>query len=162
MNQAHLHLVFNHFPLIGTIFGLGILIFGLFKNSQTLKETGLVLLVISALLVFPTMKTGEGAEEIVEGIGISKTIIHEHEELAEKFFWLIIITGISAILSFVALRKKLAFVKIILIITTLLAIASIVLGKFVGTTGGEIRHTEIRNNIAQPVQNQLNNSDDDN
>jgi len=145
MNQAHLHLVFNHFPLIGTIFGLGILLFGLIKRNQTLKETGLVVLVISAFLVFPTLKTGEGAEEIVEKFGISKAIIHEHEELAEKFFWLINLTAVAAIVSFVALRKKLTFAKIAIIITTILAIASIVLGKFVGTSGGEIRHTEIRN-----------------
>jgi hypothetical protein len=29
MNDAHLHLLVNHFPIIGTIFGLGILITGM-------------------------------------------------------------------------------------------------------------------------------------
>jgi len=144
MNQAHLHLIFNHFPLIGSIFGLGILLFGLIKRNQTLKETGLVVLVIAALLVAPSLKTGEGAEEIVEGFGVSKAMIHEHEEVAEKFSWLMSLTAVAAIVSFVALRKRTAFAKIAIIITTVLAIASVVLGKFVGTSGGELRHTEIR------------------
>ena len=43
MNDAHLHMVVNHFPIIGTIFGLGILITGIvmkknvIKNNQYLK-----------------------------------------------------------------------------------------------------------------------------
>ena len=38
MNDAHLHLVVNHFPIIGTIFGLGLLIAGLIFKNQTLKN----------------------------------------------------------------------------------------------------------------------------
>jgi putative effector of murein hydrolase LrgA (UPF0299 family) len=40
MNDAHLHLIVNHFPIMGTILGLGILIVGLFlKNiSVSFKE----------------------------------------------------------------------------------------------------------------------------
>ncbi len=66
MNDAHLHMVVNHFPIIGTIFGLGILIAGLiFKNTAT-KNVAYVLFVVAAIFAAFSMGTGEGAEEIAE------------------------------------------------------------------------------------------------
>ena len=38
MNDAHLHMVVNHFPIIGTIFGLGILITGIVLKIKQLKQ----------------------------------------------------------------------------------------------------------------------------
>ena len=37
MNDAHLHMVVNHFPIIGTIFGLGILITGIVMKNNIIK-----------------------------------------------------------------------------------------------------------------------------
>jgi uncharacterized membrane protein len=39
MNDAHLHMVVNHFPIIGTIFGFGVLIVGLVLKNKTLQNT---------------------------------------------------------------------------------------------------------------------------
>jgi hypothetical protein len=39
MNEAHLHLVVNHFPIIGTILGLGILVVWLLLTFQILQDT---------------------------------------------------------------------------------------------------------------------------
>ena len=44
MNDAHLHMVVNHFPIIGIIFGLGILIIGFFLNNNILLVQYLPLL----------------------------------------------------------------------------------------------------------------------
>jgi hypothetical protein len=39
MTDAHLHLVVNHFPIIGTIFGFGILLAGIvLKNNTVLSN----------------------------------------------------------------------------------------------------------------------------
>jgi len=37
MNDAHLHMVVNHFPIIGIIFGLGILISGIALKNDVVK-----------------------------------------------------------------------------------------------------------------------------
>lgn len=37
MNEAHLHMVVNHFPIIGTIFGLGVLMAGMITKKLPLK-----------------------------------------------------------------------------------------------------------------------------
>ncbi len=147
MNDAHLHMVFNHFPIIGTIFGLGILVTGLFLKNTTLKNTAYILFIIAAIFSFASMNTGEGAEELVEDMPtIGKKIIHEHEEIAEKFAILMYVLGGMSILGLFLNFKNHAKANLISIIVLIIALVATVLSKSVGTSGGEIRHTEIRPN----------------
>jgi len=161
MNDAHLHLVVNHFPIIGTIFGLGILIAGLVLKNNSVKNTAYVLLVFAAIFAFISMSTGEGAEEMVEDMpNIGKQIIHEHEELAEKLALLLYATGIFSLVALYTSLKNHKFSKIASYITLVLAIGAAVLGSSVGTSGGEIRHTEIRDNtVNSAVENVNSNSE---
>jgi uncharacterized membrane protein len=147
MNEAHLHLLVNHFPIIGTIFGLGILIAGIVFKNNAIKNTAFVVLIVSAVFGFASMSTGEGAEELVEDMPtVGKKIIHNHEELAEKFILVLYITGGFALLSLIANVRKHSKAQLFTWITLLLTIVTVVLVKEVGTSGGEIRHTEIRAN----------------
>lgn len=148
MNDAHLHMVFNHFPIIGSIFGFGILLAGIILKNKSVQHTAYVLLIIAAILGLATMRTGEGAEEIVEELGATHDIIHEHEEIAEKFAILLYLTGAVALLSLITSLKNHAKAKIFAFVTLFLALASSILSKSVGTSGGEIRHTEIRENTS--------------
>lgn len=144
MNDAHLHLLVNHFPIIGSIFGLGILITGNLMKNRTIKHVSYVLFGIVAVFTFVSMQTGEGAEEIVEEINTSHNLIHEHEELAEKFAIISYLTGLSAVFALILSLKNNKKTKFLNLLTLLLAIASVAFGKFTGTSGGEIMHTEIR------------------
>ena len=144
MNDAHLHMVVNHFPIIGLFFGIGILAFGIIKKQTILINTAYVIFIFCMIMAKATMMTGEGAEEIVEELGISHDIIHEHEELAETFMKILYVLGILSILGLVANLKKHSKAAIISYVVLVLAIGSAVLSKSVGTSGGEIRHTEIR------------------
>lgn len=146
MNQAHLHMVFNHFPIIGLFFGIGILAYGIIKKQTILVNTAYVIFIVCMIMGKATMMTGEGAEEIVEELGISHDIIHEHEEMAETFMKLLYALGILSILGLVANLKKHAKASIVSYVVLILAIGSAILSKNVGTSGGEIRHTEIREN----------------
>ncbi|TDD74930.1 hypothetical protein [Flavobacterium caseinilyticum] len=152
MNDAHLHLVVNHFPIIGTFFGIAILITGILLKNNSIKNTSYVLFIVAAIFGAFSMGTGEGAEEVVEDFpNIGKAIIHEHEELAEKFALLLYATGVFALISVVAAVKKFRLAKIFSIITLVLALISGIMSINVGTSGGEIRHTEIRKNNAAAV-----------
>ena len=147
MNDAHLHMVVNHFPIIGTIFGLGILITGIVLKNKTVKTVAYVLFIIAALFGAFSMGTGEGAEELVEGMpSVGKQIIHEHEELAETFALLLYIIGTFSILSIYFSIKKIVFEKYTSLLVVVLALVAVFFAKQVGTSGGEIRHTEIRAN----------------
>ena len=152
MNDAHLHMVVNHFPIIGTIFGLGILITGLLLKNNSVKNIAYSLLVVAAVFAALSMGTGEGAEEMVEDLpSVGKQIIHEHEELAEKFALVLYATGALALIALFLSYRKNSLEKYVALATVGLALVAVVLAKEVGTSGGEIRHTEIRNEASQPV-----------
>ena len=150
MNQAHLHMVVNHFPIIGIIIGMIVLGVGIATKSVLSKRIGGLILIGSSLFTFPSFETGEGAEEIVENLpGVSENLIEKHEELAEQFMgfvWAIILIGVLSLLSEWKMKKFTNWLYISLFVTSIFATY---FAKQVGTSGGEIRHTEIRKASAQ-------------
>ncbi|MFV8372013.1 hypothetical protein [Flavobacterium sp. LB2P74] len=160
MNDAHLHMVVNHFPIIGTFFGIGILVTGLLLKNNSVINTAYVLFIITAIFGILSMSTGEGAEEIVEDFPeIGKAIIHEHEELAEKFALVLYVTGVFSLISLIAAIKKFRLATVFSIITLILALISGIVSINVGTSGGKIRHTEIREDSAVEVVNDTNSAE---
>lgn len=146
MNDAHLHMVVNHFPIVGTIVAIGILIAGLLNKNQSIINTAYVLFIIGAVFGILSMNTGEGAEELVEDMpGIGWKIIHEHEELAEKMALLLDVLGILSLVGFYFQYKNNPKQKLVSCLLLVLSIASLFVIQKVGTSGGEISHTEIRN-----------------
>jgi uncharacterized membrane protein len=147
MNDAHLHMVVNHFPIIGTIFGFGILIVGLVLKNKTLMNTSYALFIIAAIFGAISMATGEGAEELVEDMpNIGKQIIHEHEELAEKLAVLLYVLGTLSLIGLYLNFKNNVKAKLLSFLILGISTAGLFLVQKVGTSGGEIRHTEIREN----------------
>lgn len=154
MNDAHLHMIVNHFPIIGTVLALGILITGLILKNNSVKSTAYVLFIVAAIFGAFSMATGEGAEELVEDMpNIGKQIIHEHEELAEKLALLLYVLGAFSLLALFLNFKKNSKEKLVSFFVLGLATAGLFLIQKVGTSGGEIRHTEIRANatVAAPA-----------
>ena len=147
MNDAHLHMVVNHFPIIGTIFGLGILIVGLLLNNKAIKNVAYSLFIVAALFAFFCMNTGEGAEEMVEDMpSVGKNIIHEHEEIAEKFALVLYLLGAVSIAGMYLNFKNHSKAKLVSFLAITIAVVGVFLAQQVGTSGGEVRHTEIRAN----------------
>ncbi|MBK8600451.1 MAG: hypothetical protein IPN80_07715 [Flavobacterium sp.] len=152
MNDAHWHLVVNHFPIIGTIFGLGILIAGLVLKNKTAVNIAYILFVISAIFGFASMYTGEGAEEMVENLpNVGDQVIHEHEEMAEKLAIALYVLGTFSIAGLVLNMMNHSKAKLVTYVVLLISLAAAFLGKQTGTTGGEVRHTEIRANATTQV-----------
>jgi len=147
MNNAHFHLIVNHLPIVGCLIGILVLITGFLLKKTEVKLTALGIFIFSAITSIFAFYTGEGAEEVIEKIsGVSETLLHTHEEYAESFFTLTLILGGFSLIGFITELKKLKYAKYFIFLTLLLALADGVLAKYVGTSGGEIRHTEIRNN----------------
>jgi len=65
MNLAHLHLVLNHFPIIGTVIGLGLFIVSFAGKNDDLKRASLMVLAAVALLTVPTFFSGVGAQRAI-------------------------------------------------------------------------------------------------
>lgn len=162
MNDAHLHMVVNHFPIIGTILGLGILIGGLIFKNDSIKNTAYCLFIVAALFSFASMNTGEGAEEIAEKLpDVTDQIIHVHEEAAEKLALVLYFLGAISIVGLYLNVKKNAKANLVSFLALTVAAVGVFLAQQTGTTGGEIRHTEIRaNGTATTGINQTENAAD--
>jgi uncharacterized membrane protein len=140
-------MVVNHFPIIGIILGFGVLIAGIVFKNDSVKNTAYCLFIVGAIFAFASMATGEGAEEMVEDMPtVGKQIIHEHEEMAEKLAIVLYLLGVVSIAGLYTNVKKHAKAKLVSFLVLTIAAVGIFLGKETGTTGGEVRHTEIREN----------------
>jgi uncharacterized membrane protein len=145
MNGAHLHMVVNHIPIMGTIFGLGILITGLVKNNNTVKNIAYVLFIIAAVFAAISSSTGEMAEDLVKDIpSVGKKIIDEHAHFAGLLTLTLYVLGVtSAAGIFLNLRKN-NRTKTIASLAILLGIIGVFFIFQAGKSGGDIRHTEFR------------------
>ena len=164
MNGAHWHLVVNHLPIIFPIVGVIVMITGLISKSEAVKRTAFMIFIFGALAAIAAMNTGEGAEEVVENInGVSENFIESHEEAAETFAILSYILGGISLLGLWASFKQKSFSSIISIATLIFAFVVLFFAKQTGTTGGEIRHTEIRsgNSIPATENNNAEKDEDD-
>ena len=145
MNDAHLHMVVNHFPIIGIILGLGILIIGFLLKNSTVANTAYGIFIVAAIFAAVSMGTGDGAEDMVKDFpNIGKNIIHEHEEIAEKLALVLYFLGVISLVGIYVNIKNHYKATLISIIAIAVAIVGVFFAQQTGTTGGEIRHTEIR------------------
>lgn len=162
MNEAHFHLIVNHLPIVGLLIGLLVLITGFIFKKSEIKVTALGIFIFSALASIAAFYSGEGAEEIVEKIpGISETLINKHKEFAELFFTAVLILGVFSLMTLILEIQKSKFANFGFILVIALSLISAYFAQNVGTSGGEIRHTEIRNdsNLIQ-IQPQEDHDDD--
>ncbi len=145
MNGAHFHLLLNHFPIIVMIVGFLIMVGGFLFKSEILKRAAYCIFILSAITAIPTFLSGGEAEEVVEEInGIDEQFITVHEETAEVFATLLYVLGGISLIGLWANWKKKSYSNIISFVIIAFALIVLFYGKKTGTTGGEIRHTEIR------------------
>lgn len=162
MNQANWHLVVNHLPIIFPIVGVIVMITGFISKSEAVKRTAFMIFVFGALAAIAAMNTGEGAEEVVEKInGVTESFIKNHEDTAETFAVLSYILGGLSLLGLWASFKQKTFSSLISIGTLIFAFVILFFAKQTGTTGGEIRHTEIRTDYQAPAINNKYEAEDD-
>jgi len=146
MNFAHLHLLLNHFPIIGTIVGLGLFLVSLPGKNEDLRRASLIIFPTMALIAIMTFFSGVGAQgAIKKDPGVSEALIERHQGAAMLAMVFMEITGA---LSLVALWKaqgkaRPASWNRSLSAVLLFSVVTVLLMARVGTTGGDIRHPEI-------------------
>jgi uncharacterized membrane protein len=146
MNLAHLHLLLNHFPIIGTIVALGLFIASFIGRNDDLKRSSLIIFATIALITLPAFFSGIGAQRAIrKEPGVSIAVIDRHEGAAILAMFLMLITGGLALVELWN-RRRIRTEKIwsgtILAILVFSLLTTGVMAR-VGTTGGDIRHPEI-------------------
>lgn len=152
MNGAHFHLTVNHLPIIFPMVGLIVFIAGFIFKSETTKRVALFIFALGAIATMPAFASGEGAAHTIKGIeGIERNRIHQHEETAELFSIFSYILGVLSLVGLWASWKGKKFANYLFYAVFLLGFVVMFLAKNTGTTGGEIRHTEIRSDFVKPA-----------
>jgi uncharacterized membrane protein len=150
MNWAYLHVIINHFPIVGVIIGTLLLIAGMIFKNEGIKISGLGTLVFAALMAVIVDLTGDPAKEAVKGLpDFVQSLISRHEDIASVALFLLIPAGLLAALTLYSIYKKERSVRFLLIITLVLSLVSCAAMGYVGRTGGQIRHTEFRNDATK-------------
>ena len=167
MDALHIHLLLNHFPIIGTIIGIVLLLIGFTRKSDEIKQISLGVFFVIALLTIPVYLTGEPAEERVEkSVGVSKTIMEQHEDAALPALVAMEITGFVALIGLFLLFRKSKFANWNVIAILVLSLITFGLMARTANLGGQIRHQEIRSGTAatnneKPATTETKKDDDD-
>lgn len=145
INAAQIHLALNHFPIAGCFFTIMFLLGGLIFKKRDLIFSGMLIAVLSGIFIIPMDLSGDGVEDIVKNKpGVTRELIHEHEEMADKALIVFELTAISAIAWFIARKKRSDLMGKIEIVSLCLSIAGAVIIANTAHLGGLIRHEEIR------------------
>ena len=145
MNLAHLHIILNHFPTIGTVIGLALFALAFAIKNDDLKRFGLGLFLITGILVLPTFMSGEAAASIIRGReGVSEAYIQAHRSDAVVAFLFTVITAVFSWLALWNYRRKGTLAQRNMVTVLILSVITVGLMIYTGTAGGEISHMEIR------------------
>lgn len=171
MNLPHLHLLLNHFPVIGMMIAFGLFVAGLLWKSDDLKRASLVIFLGISLLSIATYVTGNAAgEAICDGVdhldgqdaiapdkpcrlplGASRAIIQMHEDAAFTALGFMELCGVFAWLGLWQFRRTSRIPAATLAIICVLSVVTLALMSRAANMGGDIRHPEISDSAA-PAQ----------
>ena len=144
MNAAHLHLMFNHLPIVGLGFAILLNLLAIFGKSTEVKKLSCWFYILIGLLAILPLTTGDGAHEILKTYpGISSDAIENHETWAYIFFYGLMLNGVLAIGALWFSPKKPDLMKKLSIAMLILALVLLVFAYQTGVTAGKIRHPEI-------------------
>jgi uncharacterized membrane protein len=151
VNYAHLHLLLNHFPIIGSIIGLGLFLVSFVGKNQDLRRASYITFAGIALITIPAFISGFGAQQMINGPGVSDALIRRHESSALLSMWFMVITGALALVGLWQAQRSGQPPRGNVAAVLLFSVLSVILIARTSNTGGDIRHPEDVTGKAAPV-----------
>ena len=144
MTIAHVHLLLNHFPTIGTLIGLGLLVGSLISKNQHERRAGLGVVAAMAILAFPVFFSGRSAAETLKDIpGVSSALITQHYDAAIPAFIAMQVLGALAWVGLFQWRRHARIPAATFGAVLATGAVTLLLMVQTATSGGDIRHPEI-------------------
>ncbi len=151
MSATHIHLMLNHVPVLGVLFGLGLLAAGTWKRSDTLKRAAFVVFLVCAVAALPAYLTGEPSGKAVQGLpGLSNRVVEEHETVAQLAMSAVLVLGGLGASGLWLFRRGSVIPSWFGWLLLAVALVTGVLMSWTANLGGQIRHTEIRSDSFAP------------
>ena len=106
-NVAHLHLLLNHIPTVGSVVALGFLLLALIRRNEHLQHAGLEVLFVIAVLTLPAYMSGGGAHQKLRDLPeFSDTAIRVHQDAALAGFAVTEFAGFVAWIALWQYRRR--------------------------------------------------------
>ena len=144
MNYVHLHLLLNHFPIIGTIVGLGLFLVSFLGKNEDLRRSSYIVFAAVALVSIPAFLSGYGAQLMVKGPSVSDALIQRHQGAALLSLWFMEATGALALIGLWQSQRTSQPPRWNVSAVLLFSLLTVALMARTGNTGGDIRHPEVR------------------
>jgi len=142
-NAAHWHLLVNHLPIIGCMFGILILVWGIIRKNESFVNLSLIVFLACAIFSIIASQTGESAELYLKSLkAIDEIYLERHVAAADIANYSMIALGVLALIT--RIFKRIRNLKFMPFIILLVSIIVFVLMARAGNLGGEIMHKEIR------------------
>ena len=143
MNYAHLHLLLNHIPVIGSIIAIGLFLMSFFGKNEDLRRSSYILFATVALFTIPTFMTGFAAVGMVKGPGVDD-LIRRHQGSALLSIWFMMILGTLALIGLWQSQTTKHPPRWNVIAVLIFSLLTVGLISRTSNTGGDIRHPEDR------------------
>jgi hypothetical protein len=152
INVAHLHLLLNHVPTVGSVVALGLLLLAIIRQNEHLKHAGLEVLFAIAVVTLVAYMSGVGAhQKLRDQPEVSDNAIRVHQDAALAAFTVLEFAGFAAWIALWQTRRRGGAVPGLVPVVTVLTVVSLALMARAANLGGEIRHPEIRADLTEGV-----------
>jgi hypothetical protein len=145
LNSAHIHIILNHVPSLGSIAGLLLLAVGIHKKDETIKQFAFGVLVLITMAVLPTYVTGAEAQRmIVKNPTYFAGQVQLHQNAAMITLLCMTAAGMFAWFAMWEYRRRNrsgSLTTMCTLISTMAGVASVLV---TASIGGKISHPEIR------------------
>jgi uncharacterized membrane protein len=154
MNLAHLHLLITHLPILGTLFGVCLLIHGLIQKNGAIQRTSLWTFFLSGLATVPTYLTGSPANAVLlrSMPGMPLEPGDQHAEIAVIALVAASVLALIALAGLFRYRRAVSLPARFCTVALMVGLGTTGLMIWTGSLGGSIRHPEIHSAAALPDQ----------
>lgn len=95
MDPAYLHILINHFPIILAVMGATAAVLSVFVRGRSTWIYATASLTIAGLFAYPTVLTGERAEDSMRPLWyVVKGTMGTHEDAGQRAMYVLIVTGL--------------------------------------------------------------------
>ena len=150
-NWSHIHIIVNHFPTVGFVFGLFFFITALVTNNDVMKRGSLVVFAACAVLGATTYVSGAAAMWALTSPplqapmqAVAQVRINAHRDFALLTLFGLAFTGGAAWIELYRYRYQKVFSKTSMYLVLAFALITLAIMAETGHRGGMINHPEIR------------------
>ncbi len=151
-NQAHLHLLMNHFPVIGFTFALIVAIYACLRKSFEGARISWLISIIAGAMALPTYLTGSGAAKVLKKFPeVVRSTIGPHADMGTYGLYVALAAAALALVAMIISFYKEEQARKLMIPILLMQILSFLVLGYASHLGGEIRHPETEDEVTEQL-----------